>query len=650
MSPYWRALFLKIRLACPVVAAICLCSSPLRAVIATGPQGSALADPSEWGSALLINVGSAYCSSIVVGPQVLLTAAHCMSTQRNELNATIEAVEGRLNYRMVCATDPRYPAVASADLALCKTDRPLPVTRLERIVRQLPSPGTRITLVGYGCRDGAVRNFDGRVSAAEAIIQAGVRSSSDGYITTSGAAACAGDGGGGVFFGSDEGRVLVGIISRTDATSRTLIANLTAEPFLNWAIRWSGEQNVLICGLIDEGSACRARPQDAPAAASADTPPTRDAAVLLARPTSAPSIVASTQLGRSSSNDVQLRQVFYRKGEVLAAVVQISCYGTADDAYLTRVLNHLESAGSPLARDHVFPSSGTLAVPVCPPSTGGTIETVTVSVAKDGSKRLWDYFLRLVADKKLGERWWFEYRELDGPRQSPPGPNSRYFVDVFRELNPSQDPKALTVGQITLPLRPRTVSVTDEPAANVETLEPFSAVASADEVCSQAQDALTYPFDLVGLIDALAANTRQRSEAALEAARIVVLDSGLYTSRREETVFRRSLYVDRPGVGQVFKKEFLSRTEPRLPQASKAVHGTQVASVALGGYLFSRIQASSAESPKIRIDPYRLHESRGGMVIMPADKFPDIFRDLNPRGTTIVNLKSRHTEHSQSGV
>ena len=208
----------------------------------------------------------------------------------------------------------------------------------------------------------------------------------------------------------------------------------------------------------------------------------------------------------------------------------------------------------------------------------------------------------------------------------------------------------MTVGQITLPLRPRTVSVTDEPAANVETLEPFSAVASADEACSQAQDALTYPFDLVGLIDALAANTRQRGEAALEAARIVVLDSGLYTSRREETVFRRSLYVDRPGVGQVFKKEFLSRTEPRLPQASKAVHGTQVASVALGGYLFSRIQASSAKSPKIRIDPYRLHELRGGMVIMPADKFPDIFRDPESARHHNCEFESRHTEHSQSGV
>ena len=568
--------------------------TPAQAVIVPGPQGAALADPSDWSSILLFTTGAAYCSTTVVGPQVILIAADCVVSLRGEVTVSVPAAAGRLDYRMTCTTDPRYPVIAAADLALCRTDRPLPVTRIERLAATVPQAGAALTLVGYGCRDAATRNFDGSLSAGQAVVQVRAQGqAADGTASTVGAAACKGDGGGGAFLGDDStSRVLVGVISRTDVASRTTIALVATEAFVRWATQWSQDAAAAICGLSnDSPTACTARPQEAPAMDSSGELPR--GGLLLARPTSAASVVASTQLGRANSNEVPLRQVFYRKGEVLAAVVQISCYGTADDAYLNRVLAHLERTGQPLGPDHVFPTLGTLTVPVCPPSTGAASETVVAPVTKGGSKRLWDYFQQLAADKKLGERWLFEYREQDGPRVTPPGRGSRYFVDVFKELNPAQDPKALTIGSITLPLRPKTVTVSDEPAANIDTLEPFAAV-SVEENCSRRQNELTYPYDLTELLATLAGNARAREGAAPEAARIVILDSGLYTGRREDTVFRRVLYVDRAGTTSAAKTEFLSRIEPRLPQATKAAHGTQVASVALGGPLFARFQASVA--------------------------------------------------------
>ena len=429
--------------------------------------------------------------------------------------------------------------------------------------------------------------------------------------------------------------MLVGVISRNHVGARSSIALLGSEAVLRWAREWSTAMATPICGLgatPTEGCAPRADAAPGPTAASA---PLAQGLASLAGPTTAPTIAAN-QPGRTSSNDVALRQVFFRRGDVLSTALQLSCFGTADESDVTAVLAHLERTGQRMERDNVFPESRELSIPVCPL---GAPREIVVTVKSGDSKRLYDYFRKLADDKLLGGRWLFEHRpDRDGPRETPEGPNSRYFVDVFKVLNPNQNPRGLTPGDIRLPLRPQTVAIKDEPGANIETVEAFSAVQTPDEACSRSQDELTYPYDLVALLDTLTANARNRTEPPARGARIVILDSGLYVAQREETVFRRALYVDGLNLDAAAKLKRLDGQKPLLPKPTDAAHGTHVASVALGGPLFARIQAGSEDIPRIRVDPWRVKELRGGMVLLPADRIPDIFDQLQPRGPLIVNL------------
>lgn len=636
------------------------------AVVPARGEQSAVDSQNAWPSVFLFRASNPerFCSAVVIGPQVILTAASCATTQPSNATATIRVSGGRIPYRLTCAVHPRYPQEPSADFALCKTDQPLPSARIERINTDpsLLALGSELMLVGYGCRDPITRAFDGQLSFAPSVVVAPPRTSAIEAVVA-GAAACAGDAGGGAFFTGDrrpEGPSppLAGIISRGQPQGgQTILATTSSEAFVRWAKAWSSTPSgAAICGLDAAPHACTAT-SASNLTVNVMLPEFRfhSAAVALSEPTSAPTAIANRQ--PEAAPPLQLRQVAFRKGETLAAVVQISCLGTADEPYLDRVLAFLERDGTPLKRDHLFDAPGSLTLPVCPPasSSRSPAETALVEVSPSGPKRLWDYFVRLKDDKKLGGSWEFEYREDSGPRLTPAGPESRYFVDVFRALNPAQDPKALTPGQITLPLRrKRPASNLDLPAANIDVLEPILALQStedADDGCSKRQDDLTYPIDVAGLLDALVANAQARGNRRIQdAARVVIIDSGLYAERRDDTVFRDVLYIDRQTIPSLQRQQFIKGVEPRLPNAANAAHGTGVASVALGGPLFARIHAAdTGAEPRIRLDPYRLHESRGGHAVIPADKFNNTFQDLTPRGTVIVNLSLR-TSNTLSAV
>ena len=164
-------------------------------------------------------------------------------------------------------------------------------------------------------------------------------------------------------------------------------------------------------------------------------------------------------------------------------------------------------------------------------------------------------------------------------------------------------------------------------------------------------DELKYPYDVSMLLDVMAANALARGRRAVEhPAKIVIIDSGLYTFRRDETIFRDVLSIDRPSISELNRKKFLEENAPRLPRADDAAHGTGVATLALGGPLLARVLAADTGEPRIWIEAYRIHESRGGRVVIPADKLPDIFRNSQPRGkTTVFNLSLR-TDKTLSSV
>jgi hypothetical protein len=122
----------------------------------TGPLigNGAIANTHLWPVTFVAQVGANTCTATLIGPQVLLTAAHCVGIGTN---AAIDLADGR-HFEGPCAhasnDDPSDP---SPDWALCLLTPP--VTG-DNIVYEYVSPGNtqiarglKLLSVGYGCKN-----------------------------------------------------------------------------------------------------------------------------------------------------------------------------------------------------------------------------------------------------------------------------------------------------------------------------------------------------------------------------------------------------------------------------------------------------------------------------------------------------------------
>jgi subtilase family protein/trypsin len=614
----------------------------VRAVIISGePEGTALADPREWMSILLLTTSDSFCSAVVVGPRTILTAARCLSNQPLESSASFNGASGDFDNRLTCKVHPN----AGADFALCRTLQPLPVGQVERISgsSKVIAAGAEVTIVGYGCRN-ALRNFDGLLSVGRAIVQVPPRTQAvprppPPSVVLVGVVACSGDAGGGAFARDGEKRVLVGLIQSSDTENRTWIAGTANELFLNWARQWSREMDTAICGLDpDESKACTPAPQGLLAVRPVDT--STQPGVTLSQPTSAPLLAASKQEGNSQTQ--QLRRISFRPGDKMVQILQSTC-GQVDDAYLDATFEYLARKGDTFTRDYVFNEPRTLDVPICPPKAVSA-DRIEVQLTESG-KSLWTYFADLKTKRQLLGTW--DYGRPAEDKYSPKGRYSPYYDEVFMALNPLQtNVSDLKPGRIILPLRRTTASAALRSQAN-EWFDPVVALQSSEAYCARPLNELMYPLDIAGLLDALSANIESRNTRDTGTARVVIVDSGLQASERSGSIFRGDIfYFNDPSAPAQHREP--PDFEPTLENPTDAAHGTWVASAALGGPLLARVQMSGTGKPRIRIDPYRIHEERviqeatgsTAKVIIPADQFQTIFDDLprNPAALNVVNL------------
>jgi hypothetical protein len=235
------------------------------------------------------------CTAALLGPQLLLTAAHCIPRSK-----TVGVALGeRPAISAKCEQHPDFVdrSDVSADYALCKLDTPVepfPGLRYERLDGSSidDALGKTVILTGYGCISDIVAERERQ----DRLYRIGVNSISEtsnspsrkhgpeyyrGYqdnniITVDDprrdiANLCPGDSGGPAFVKTGSGvsqftnRQIIGVNSRVfyrENTSKTkygasLIASTGTGRFRRWAEAWAKENQVEGCGLRGELTNCR---------------------------------------------------------------------------------------------------------------------------------------------------------------------------------------------------------------------------------------------------------------------------------------------------------------------------------------------------------------------------------------------------------
>ncbi|MDD9923737.1 MAG: S1 family peptidase [Boseongicola sp.] len=218
-------------------------------------------DPRLFQGVLRMRTGGT-CTASLIGPAVILIAAHCVQEDRR-----IAFVAGNLRVAGLCVISPTYnPVRHHDDWALCLLERRVSegtVTFETVDISSRPAEGASVALTGYGCtfRGGPL---DGRLRIGFSTVvdrPAGFRREPSAIFTESDvgqgeAFLCPGDSGGPLFVMGDDAsgpRRIVGVNSRTTFEYGVSIFSALSSPSGAQFIReFASSTNEQICGVNRE--------------------------------------------------------------------------------------------------------------------------------------------------------------------------------------------------------------------------------------------------------------------------------------------------------------------------------------------------------------------------------------------------------------
>jgi hypothetical protein len=596
-----------------LVAALCSLSSPASAIIDGAPVTSG-----EFASTVILTTSAGSCSATLVGPQVLITAASCVA----------DGVEMRVGLNKIrCNRHPDYHPKVAADVALCLLDTELAGIPSERIASGTGSSSKidKILLVGYGCtkRDGVDRQI-GQLSAGEARVTR-TSAADRNFLVATGASLCFGDAGGGAYLSSSGKHQLIGVNSSGNLNGKSLIWPLANTEFVSWANSWAAQHNAKICGL-DE-SACRAGGglSIEPEALAKVIAQLTQMIGMIGRPPQA--TIATADSPPANPNDLQrVTKVSVRKDNTVRELANLVCGSPQSDDYFEQFEQYHVRAGTLFTRETKFDHDIVVDFPAC-----GVSSRVFETVVTAENDFPWKYYLPIL-NRKLTPLW-KDFRRPGGSINKDE--NSEYFLDVLSALNPdinvfSPPPNI----KIKVPLVPRKAAARQLDAMLPPTVQPIFSLQVAKDECTAPPELASYPFDAMRVLDIMRLNKDARGHPRGPVS-ILIADSGLFGAGRgmfPEIVLQKNGDFD----------SFAQSIDPTaLLEGGDASHGTEVASVALGGPVLGRMNAISP-SPRIQlvVKPIYRKFAQGGATWIGTEEnlFDELYKTAMKYGSYIVNL------------